>query len=207
MAKRKIGGFITPIHEALSKDETRPAMCHAWFLNGYVYATNGSILCRQSLTQFHGIDPEQTVLLEGKVLSHSKVKTIYGAWITEFREDSIYVLSKDGVESTMQYDVCEDRRPDFEAVFPREYHTGNAAYLMFNMDYAAKLVKCMLHPGADIPTVQLTYTGSDNRAYIVHTSAHGHEDNIGLLFPVLSSHITLPLGGIIKSETNHVTNG
>ena len=51
MSKEK-SNFATPLHLACADDEIRPALECVHFIDGFAYATDGSILVKQSLKEY-----------------------------------------------------------------------------------------------------------------------------------------------------------
>lgn len=184
MAK-KTGGFITPFHELLMKDITRPVFTMAHFVNGFVYATDANILIRQSLGRFHGLDDEQINNLEGKKIGYAKLKALWTASLVHFRADEIFYISKDGIQGAFAYDTLDGRTPDFEQVLPTEYAAAGPLVFSFNPEFAARLYKAMGGQG-----FYMHYCG-EGRAILV-TGFDAATINLGLIMPMTTMNATSP---------------
>jgi hypothetical protein len=184
MAK-KTGGFLTPFHELLMKDITHPAFAMAHFINGFVYATDATILIRQSLRRFHGLEDEQVNNLEGKKISYAKLKALWTASLVHFRADEIFYISKEGIQGAMAYDTLDGRTPDFEQTLPTEYAQTGALVLGINPELAARLYKAM---GSQCFIMH--YSG-EGRAILV-TGYEAANVNLGLIMPTTTTNAKKP---------------
>jgi hypothetical protein len=110
---KKIGGFKTPLFKILTTDETRESLRYAKILNGYVYASNGVCLVKQSLQDFHGITPEECEFIEGKTFHHDLLKQLWNFQQVCFEEDKIHAFNG---SSRSEFEYSPDVvTPHFEA--------------------------------------------------------------------------------------------
>lgn len=86
---KKTGGFKTPLFKALLADGMREKLSYAFVKDGFVYASNGVILIKQSLSEIHEIDEDQQKFIEGKSFHHDLLKQLWKFKFVEFTENSI----------------------------------------------------------------------------------------------------------------------
>jgi hypothetical protein len=111
---KKIGGFKTPLFKILSTDETRESLRYAKIHNGYVYASNGICLVKQSLQDFHNITPEECKFIEGKTFHFDLLKQLWAFQQVHFEENKI-VAYQGSSASEFEYST-QIVSPDFESV-------------------------------------------------------------------------------------------
>ena len=116
---KKIGGFKTKIWNALGKDEMSQSLMYAKILNGYIYASDGKILIKQSLQEFHEIEKEQADIIEGKTFHRDLLKQLWAFDIVGFDHDKIRA-SIGGAHTEFDYSPTITS-PNFEGVLTRSY--------------------------------------------------------------------------------------
>jgi hypothetical protein len=116
---KKIGGFKTKIWNVLGKDEMSQSLMYAKVLNGYIYASNGKILIKQSLQEFHEIEKEQADIIEGKTFHRDLLKQLWAFEVVGFDQDKIRA-SVGGAHTEFDYSPTITS-PNFESVLTRPY--------------------------------------------------------------------------------------
>lgn len=106
--------FTTKLHLACSTDENRPLMGCVHFNNGFAYASNGSILVKQTLSYHSILDPEN---LDGTSLHRDNYANIMQFEISRATPDGVHCTNKDGRTAFFEYyDRKGQEIPDFESV-------------------------------------------------------------------------------------------
>lgn len=124
---KKIGGFKTPLFKILSTDETRESFRYAKIHNGYVYASNGVSLVKQSLQDFHLITPEECKLIEGKTFHFDLLKQLWAFQQVHFEENKI-VAYQGSSASEFEYST-QIVSPDFESVLLYSFNDARSVKL------------------------------------------------------------------------------
>lgn len=111
--KQKTKNFASPIHLACSNDLLRPALQLVNFEDGYIWATSGHVLARQSLSTFHGFDETEISLLNGKRIHKDVFKLILQYDIIKIEFDGIRVFLGDS-DMFISYSKSSDKSPDYK---------------------------------------------------------------------------------------------
>lgn len=178
-AKMKIGGFKTPLWNACSDDDRRPVLNCAYVKDGKIVATDVHILIWQSLTEIHGIEPEQAKLIEGKFFHRELLKEMSKCEIITFTEDGIQFV-KGKIKGTFDYTDISEKYPDFEALFT-EWKPEEKSKIGVNPRLLEKLRMCFSNPNS---TFALTI-GANNSHIKVTSRAVNQVDEMGVIMPVM----------------------
>lgn len=124
---KKIGGFKTPLFKILSTDDERESLRYAKILNGYVYASNGICIVKQSLQDFHDIDADECKLIEGKTFHYDLLKQLWAFEQVHFEADCIQAFNGSS-RSEFQYspDVVS---PNFESALQYSFEDTRSVKL------------------------------------------------------------------------------
>ena len=112
---KKTGGFKTPLFKALLADGMHEKLSYAFVSNGFVYASNGVILIKQSLSEIHEIDEDQQKFIDGKSFHLDLLKQLWKFKFVEFTENSI--KAGDGKACGEFEYSTQIESPNFEALF------------------------------------------------------------------------------------------
>lgn len=173
--------FKAPFHLALALDDLRSRLTVAWFIDGYVYATTGEILVKQSLINFHGLTEKEAEMLNGKCLSAYKLKIMWDAMEIVFEPDQIKVVTKQGVKLRFDYDEQPDRPYSFDEVLniKRDEDFVGIPAIGMNPHNLIKLHKAM---GANY-FLHLHFCAQ--RKAILAVDGNNDRGNLGLIMPVM----------------------
>jgi hypothetical protein len=183
---KKINGLKTPLHKILSNDEMRQSLNYAYFINGFVYATDSKILIKQSLEKVHQIDPNQIMNLEGKALSKDALKQMWAFDVFDWKEDK--VICNKGRATAEFYYQNGLTPPNFELILTQEskYNFDGVIGINANLLNTLSLVMAF---DASIQNHNLTLEISTQNSRIVVTSVHVNKDiQVGIIMPFNTSH-------------------
>lgn len=112
------GYFLKGIDKVVSPDEMRPALGHAWFKNGFLYATNSHIAVKINL-DFLSIEEDDQHLFEGKSFNREALKEL-----SKITKDTMWYISDFGITihntKVILFSNEEHNFPDIDAVIPKE---------------------------------------------------------------------------------------
>ncbi len=111
--RHKIKNFSHPIHLACSTDYLKPNLMLVNFQDGYVWATDGHLLARQSLDLIHGFDKEEIAILEGKRIHKDMFALIYKYDCIVVKEEGLEVVMYGG-RVLFPYYKSEDAMPNYK---------------------------------------------------------------------------------------------
>lgn len=178
-AKIKIGGFKTPLWNACSGDDLRPALNCAYVKDGKIVATDARILIWQSLTEIHEIEPERAKLIEGKFFHRELLKEMSKCEIITFTEDRIQFV-KGKIKGTFDYTDISEKYPDFESIFTG-WKPEEKSKIGVNPRLLEKLRMCFSDPSS---AFALTI-GANNKHIKVTSEAVNEVDEMGIIMPVM----------------------
>lgn len=187
---------LTNLRHALGQSkkdrELQPYKANVFFINGYVYATDGIVMFKAPIENYI----KNPSLLEGRHLHFNDLVTLSkakehlyveedkiscGVWSIKF-ENHIYesngrkYFSKDGVSI-----------PDFDSVIPED---GNFEHCKFSLDPAAllRLSKCFNSPELVIKfSSNKNISGFPSHAFRVTSPIDTHLGEVGILMPKIHS--------------------
>ena len=178
--KTKIGGFKTQIWHACGNDEIRPILNHAHVMNGFIYATNGHILVKQSLKNVHGLDDEQVAHLEGKSFHKDLLQVLDKQNEVTFKADGIHIKGKGIGSAVIEYSDLVGKFPNCYNVIPRAELAESVDYIGMSVQKINNLIKAMsFSPNNHF---RFTFYGKD-RAILVRGEEFDLNDEIGLIMP------------------------
>lgn len=179
MAKTLIGGFKTQIWKACSNDHLRPALCHAFVRDGFIYATNAHVAVKQSLEHIHGIEIDERRIIEGKYFSVHLLKQLEKCDIVVFKEDGIHTECG-STKAVYQYTSEQGLFPDVDAVLPSAGNSEAVPYIGFNPKLFKIISEAMM---TDTDQFRLEFNGA-HRAIVVTANGYDREHQIGILMPI-----------------------
>ncbi|MDD3064616.1 MAG: hypothetical protein PHX50_17700 [Massilibacteroides sp.] len=165
-----------------STDDLRPAMGCIYFENGFAYATDGSLLVRNEVSECSSIDEEQIGMLNGKMINSESYKNL-------LRYDVI-VISEDGIEAQkgsqkafFYFADIDGKYPNAEKVLQDVLNKATVPMpsIMLNTSNLIKLNKAL--SGSDKCTY--TFKGQGN-AVILQGDGSNH---VGLIMPYYSENV------------------
>jgi len=171
---KKIGGFKTKIWNVLGKDDMSQSLMYAKVLNGYIYASNGKILIKQSLQEFHEIEKEQADIIEGKTFHRDLLKALWAFDIVAFDKDKI-IASIGGAHTEFDYSPTITS-PNFESVLTKSYEEIKQTSFDF------KLLKTLCD-AMDFDQFPKFYFGGENRAITVCNNIDELHIQHGIIMP------------------------
>ncbi len=180
--KNPYKNFQAPIHLACSRDELKPDLQYVFFEEGYIWATNGVILARQSLKAIHGFSKEEVDMLEGKRLHSSVFKAILGHYIIEIKEDRIDAHLGTEIISYW-YSKNQDKAPDYKHAVRSSVEFSNpVSQIGINAKLISTVDKIMVYNMEGY--ISLTFT-EQNKAIFIGTPNYKLKDQFCLLMPVM----------------------
>ena len=172
---KKIGGFKTPLHKILTTDETRESLRYAKIHNGYVYASNGVCLVKQSLQDFHDLNPEECEFIEGKTFHHDLLKQLWNFQEVVFGPEKI---SATNGSSSSEFDYSTQIvSPNFEAVLLYSFEDVRSVKL--NEKELKKLFAVM-----DFDVAPCFVFGGENKAVTVCNNIDELHIQHGIIMPI-----------------------
>jgi hypothetical protein len=159
----------------------RDSMQHVSFSKGYSWATDGHILIRQSLTNFHGFTPEDAEKLNGKMIHCNIFKEIIKYDFITVNEDHIEV-NNNGLMRFYFKDA--EGLPNFTDVINKSVEVREkVSEIGLNIKYLS-LVEKIIKP--TIGHSRLIFT-KVNKAIFVSANSDSEEikDNFGLVMPAM----------------------
>lgn len=178
---KKIGGFKTPLFKALYNDDFRNELQHAYVRNGYVYATNATILVKQSLTEIHEIEPEQQAIIEGKNFHIDLLKQLWKFKSIEFKESGI--IASDG-KAWCEFEYSANcTMPNMEAVLKAHNVDVEMRQISFNPKQL-QLLENVLDLSYSSGALVMQFAGED-KAIRVFSSYDTMDIQTAIIMPVL----------------------
>jgi hypothetical protein len=178
MAKINTGGFKTPIWRACDTIDIRPALQHAYIKDGFVHATNGYVLIKQSLKEVHGMDDQDVAFLEGKFIHRETLRELERYNVIFIRENGIEAV-KGPVRTVFQYAGKPGKFPDFDSVIPVAGCESKLKTIGMNPKYIELAAKCMdTHPQG----VKFTFYG-DTNGIILTSEPYTREEQLAMVMP------------------------
>lgn len=178
---KKNGGFKTPLFKALYSDENRAELQHAYVRNGYVYATNATILIKQSLTEIHEIEPKQQAIVEGKNFHIDLLKQLWKFKFIEFKESGI--VAGDG-KAWCEFDYSYTcTMPNMEAVLKSQSGLIELSKISFNPKYLA-LLENVMDLSYSSGALVMQFAG-ETKAIQVFSSYDTMDIQLGIIMPCL----------------------
>jgi len=93
--RKKTNLFKTDLYKCCGNNEYRPVFMRVNFKNGFAYATDANILCKQSLKHIHGFTDEQMQIIEGRQLMAHDYKKLCGpGYFVSMDETGIHYIDK-----------------------------------------------------------------------------------------------------------------
>jgi len=187
---KKIGGFTTPIHKILSKDEFRENLSYAYVKNGFIYLTNGTIALKQHLSIFP-ISDQEAEILEGKTFHVSVLEAMWKFDQVIFTEEYIE-CSKDKTHAKLNYGVLKaESMPDIEGIIKRKIESESdlVSKVGFNSKYLQILSEAMIFLDASLNNhLYLEFKQPLNGGILVKTHAYDYTQQVALIMPLSNSH-------------------
>lgn len=173
----------TKIEFAVSTDELRPAMCCAYFKDGFVYATTAHIAVKQSLSAVHRFSDEEIALLDNKMIHGKILKKLHGH--DDYKVTKSGIEAKDGWAGRITYHFYDgnERYPDIDAVIPTGKEVNKPGFGI-NAKYLDMLSKAMF--GSNYGLLFEFKEGSS--AIVVKTKDFDCTDQLGIIMPVSKSN-------------------
>lgn len=114
MSKEKYN-FMAPLHLACREDDLRPVMECVHFINGYAYASDGSILCKSSIEDYCTVINKD--MLNGHALHKDSYAAILKYEVADAHDDGVEAYDDGGKRAFFPYFKSEDWQvPNFDSV-------------------------------------------------------------------------------------------
>lgn len=177
----KIGGFKTQIWKVLSNDRLRPALCHAFVQNGFIYATDAYIAVKQSLYHIHDLDAEEREAIEGKYFSEYLLKQLEKCEIVQFKKDGIHTVCGN-TKAVYQYNDCgSDQYPNVDAVLPARDKIEEVSSIGFNPTFFKAMSDVMMK---NDNRFRFEFNGP-NKAIVVTAEGYDREHQMAIIMPIM----------------------
>lgn len=173
--------FVSDLHKAVSTDKLRPALNCIAFVEGYAYATDGSVAIEQSLPSMNFLQ-EDIELMNGKLLSSKSYQLARQAEKLIVHDDCITAHLKDGSIVDIHWST-EKNYPDVRGLIERARkkpkESNNNSYFYFNAKYMNTLLSAMKFDG--YAKIDIKEAAS---AIIVTDSLYEDDSQVGIIMPV-----------------------
>ena len=171
--------FVSDLHLACANDELRPVFQCIHFINGYAYASDGSILIKQSLEYNNDVLNYES--LDCKAIHMDSFKEIRKYQVVEVTEEGFDCTAKNGRKAFFPFAVFDEdndkhKIPDFDAVWPRGITEVGELGIM--PKYIGLLEKAMVSGNR----LKMTFTGVD-RGMLFHSRDENYQDQIAMIMP------------------------
>lgn len=177
---RKTNLFKTDLWKCCGKDQHRPVLMRVNFKNGFAYATDAYIVCKQSLEHIHGFSNELVGLIEGRQLMAQDFKKLSGpGYFVSMDETGIKYVDKQGTKCFIDWAEPENF-PDVETVIPSEF--AKIESIGINPELVTRLSEAMATEGSG--GIRLKFV-EHNRPILVHGSGLPEEYQTCILMPMI----------------------
>ncbi len=105
--------FFAPLHLVCADDEYRPAFAFVYFIDGFAYATNGSMFIQQSIDDYCTVINKES--LNGHALHKDSFANIMKFESVEARENGVECWDEGGKKAFFSYKAV-DNAPNFKRV-------------------------------------------------------------------------------------------
>lgn len=168
--------FTTALHEICSKDELRPAYNCIHFINGYAYATDGSMAIKQSLEYHSILAPEN---LNGNAIHRESYKEIMKFDFAEATDEGIKCTDTDGRTAFFEYFNLENQKPlNFEAIIDN-FSAKGVDFIGFSAEKIYKMKKAFHTLDGFL---KFDFAGIDKAMRI---TAIGLDNQVGIIMPAI----------------------
>lgn len=148
--------FRIKMNLACTDDELRPLLQHVYFENGFMIATEGSILVKAAVLHFSDFDQSEVDILNGKFLHRNTFKKIMSCEMVTISDEGIQDIA---TKDLYAFSEVEGKYPNYEAVIP--HISENINHIGLTPSIAVKMFRIL--SGQDFNSVKLEFHGL-NRA-------------------------------------------
>lgn len=168
--------FISDLHLACGKNDSRPAMQCVHFKNGFAYASDAYVVIKQPL---HLSPVDNMDILDGVSIHSESFKAIRRMKHVTATEDGFECISKDG--SKVFFEYSKEESPNFDAVLePKD------AQMMGEIGINPGLVGVLKKAMAGGSGVKMTFQGQGAGIMIEPLSAE-YEGEVAMIMPIATT--------------------
>jgi len=179
--RKKTNLFKTDLWRCCGKDELRPAFMRVNFKNGFAYATDAHILCKQSLKHIHGFSDDMVQAIEGRQLLADDFKKLSGpGTFLKMDDEGIWYMDKQKTKCFVPWAEPE-KYPDVDAVIPTEDFKALEA-IGLNPELVSRLGEAMATN--ESKGIKLTFK-EVNKPVLVHGLGIPAEFQTGIIMPMM----------------------
>jgi hypothetical protein len=168
--------FTTKLHEACGNDELRPIFMCVHFMNGFAYASDGSMVIKQSL-EYHSILEDKC--LEGKSIHKDNYKAIMTFDKATCDDQGVACENADGRTAYFEYfDRKNTKIPEFDLIMKL---TGRRSieFIGIAPELLYRLSKAMHSPSG---MLRMEFQGVDKPIFV---DAVGIENQFAMIMPAI----------------------
>ena len=165
--------FASPIHLACADDKSRPIFECVHFINRFIYASDGTMLVKQSIDYSQVIE---SIKLEGKSIHGDSFKEALTYKIVTATDEGLQCKDDDR-ETFFYYSKFSDKLPDFESIIS-SHCCKSVDFIGFDPKKIAISGKVLI--GGEYSGIKVTFNGIDKGMMI---EVLGYENQLVYLMP------------------------
>ncbi len=172
-------------HKCCGKDPQRPSMQYLYFKDGFVYATDATVLVKQNLLGCHDIPVEMHTLLDGKLLHAENAEALAVCNFFEFQDDKIIGHkkgSKTKVLADLELEENVGKYPNINAVIPTG-ERGSVSRFALNPKLLVQIQSAAVSIDKAAANTRLNFYG-ETRSAVVEFAGFDISEQSALIMPV-----------------------